>query len=117
MNIRGKVLATTNQGIREINPPALTVAALTIVAREHCPRLLPNRMRISPDFICTFDTRRDYSGGFRGSCAGDSGGPIIQAPNTLVGIIVAGPTDCGIPTTAGISTRIGAISNWANGFI
>ena len=46
------------------------------------------------------------------SCGGDSGGPLLDDNNLLVGIISYGATVCGTPLIPGIYSRVSAVTDW-----
>ncbi len=81
---------------------------LPIVANSDCAALYPGL--ITANMFCAGGVSR------QDACKGDSGGPVVLAdstpPQMVVGVVSAGPVDCGTAGQFGVYTRLSQYAGW-----
>lgn len=96
------------EGDRKLNPKTqIIIIGWGLTESEHpAEHLMKVDAQVKPDGECSLYTlfhgpkhfcATDGSGGIKGSCRGDSGGPVIvrdKSKDTLIGIVSGGSPDC-----------------------
>ena len=87
-------------------PEVLQVINLPTLSRTQCMQIFQNVNPIQPSMFCAGDLN-----GLGDSCVGDSGGPVVDASNVLVGIVSWG-LECATPGFTGVYTEVAYMSDW-----
>jgi Trypsin len=106
--VEKQVLTVVGHGQTEKRAPSMKLlkANLTVLNAKACALSFEQPQLIfALDYVCTSPKPQS-------ACYGDSGGPLLDANGTLVGLVSGGARDCVFPDKPNRYTRISTYTDW-----
>ncbi|PVI04580.1 trypsin-domain-containing protein [Periconia macrospinosa] len=107
----GSILTVGGWGVSNTatshRPTLLQKVDVPVVSREEC-RTKYQSYLVSEQMFCA-----GYAEGGKDSCQSDSGGPIVDADKTVIGVVSWG-FGCALPNYPGVYARVGALLDFIN---